>query len=133
MKLDKIKFAQLVAMIASEYKYVHNDFIQALDNAVDVDVPEAPVAYPSTADINELMRLMAGGQSSFGPNGSSKIEAIKLHRKLTGYGLKDSKDEIEKHWPIVSKWSKAEMCNKLNLYAASDSEHAVIVKFIESL
>lgn len=28
-----------------------------------------------------------------------KIEAIKEHRMMTGYGLKESKDEIEKHWP----------------------------------
>ncbi len=29
----------------------------------------------------------------------SKIEAIREHRAMTGYGLKESKDEIEKYWP----------------------------------
>lgn len=28
-----------------------------------------------------------------------KIEAIREHRMMTGYGLKESKDEIEKYWP----------------------------------
>jgi len=33
--------------------------------------------------------------------GTRKIEAIKCHRKITGYGLKESKDTVEKYW--VSK------------------------------
>lgn len=40
MKLDKIKFAKLIAMLASEYGYIHEGFIQAVDNLIDVDMPE---------------------------------------------------------------------------------------------
>lgn len=29
----------------------------------------------------------------------SKIDAIKRHRELTGFGLKESKDFVEKHLP----------------------------------
>lgn len=30
--------------------------------------------------------------------GYSRIEAIKAHRTLTGWGLKESKNEIERYW-----------------------------------
>lgn len=41
---------------------------------------------PSPDNIHELIGYMAEGR---------KIEAIKCHRFLTGYGLKESKDAIE--------------------------------------
>lgn len=97
-KLDKIKFAQVVAMVASEYKYVHNDFIEALDRAIDIEQPEQERVYPMNNHIDELMKLMVEGQR--------KIEAIKVHRAITGMGLKDSKDAVERYWiskPIIEK------------------------------
>jgi len=39
--------------------------------------------------IHAMLKAMQDGQ---------KIEAIKAHRSLTGYGLKESKDIIEKYW-----------------------------------
>ena len=44
-------------------------------------------------ELNVLMMLMA--------EGTRKIDAIKQHRQLTGAGLKESKDAVEKYW--VSK------------------------------
>lgn len=41
---------------------------------------------PSVNDVLAMMDAMAAGK---------KIEAIKRHRTLTGYGLKESKDAIE--------------------------------------
>ena len=42
------------------------------------------------------MRLMVAG--------NQKIEAIKTHRAITGFGLKESKDAVEKYWqPITVK------------------------------
>lgn len=94
MKLNKIKFASLVGSIERQHAInMSEDEITRLDDLIDIEV-EAPVAYPSTADINRLMELMAVGQL--------KIEAIELHRKLTGWGLKESKDQVEKHWPKLS-------------------------------
>ncbi len=90
MKLNKLKFAKLVAhcvsygMSAGEYE------VNTLDEIVDIDIPVAAIIQPSVADINMLMFLMS--------QGTQKIEAIKIHRKLTGYGLKESKDEVEKYW-----------------------------------
>lgn len=94
MKLDKIKFAKLIGYIVSELeKPMFGYQIEAIDEMIDVDVPQPDVAYPSVSDVNKLMELMAAG--------THKIEAIKLHRKLTGWGLKESKDQVEKYW--VSK------------------------------
>lgn len=39
--------------------------------------------------INELMRAIHAGE---------KISAIKAYRSLTGYGLKEAKDAVEKDW-----------------------------------
>src|SRR5688572_3011581 len=108
MKLDKIRFAELVNYLGRRGVQFDTAELVEIDNLIDVSIPEATVAYPSTDDINELMRLMA--------QGTQKIEAIKLHRKLTGWGLKDSKDEVEKYWTNEIKRTKQEMYGKLNKY-----------------
>jgi ribosomal protein L7/L12 len=110
MKLDKLKFARLVAHCVSNGMSAGEYEVNTLDEICDIDVP-APYEqvqhnYPSASDVNALMALMAEGKS--------KIEAIKMHRKLTGYGLKESKDEVEKHWPTEIKRTKQELYKKLN-------------------
>jgi hypothetical protein len=92
MKLDKIKFARVIAhcisngMSAGEYE------VDTLDTLIDIDVPQVQPYGAMPADIERLMHLMA--------EGTEKIEAIKIHRKLTGFGLKESKDAVEKYWPV---------------------------------
>lgn len=88
MKLDKIRFAQVVAFIGRQFDTAE---LSELDNLIDISIPDPVPSYPDASDINNLMKLMADGKE--------KISAIKLHRKLTGYGLKESKDEVEKYWP----------------------------------
>lgn len=91
MKLDKIRFASLIGFISCRYALtVTQDDMREIDEIIDIDVPVADVAYPANNDIDMLMFLMS--------QGTQKIEAIKVHRKLTGMGLKDSKDAIEKYW-----------------------------------
>jgi ribosomal protein L7/L12 len=41
-------------------------------------------------ELNNLMAMMQGGMH--------KIEAIKSYRTLTGAGLKEAKDAVERHW-----------------------------------
>lgn len=89
MKLDKIKFAQVVAYIG-ELKPELSVDVHALDIMIDIDV--TPVEVPgkaNPADINELMRAIHAGE---------KIAAIKAYRIMTGYGLKEAKDAVEKYW-----------------------------------
>ena len=95
MKLDKLKFARLVLALARDGWC---GSVTELDDMLDIEVPEQHVAYPTTSDISRLMQVMV--------EGTQKIEAIKLHRKLTGWGLKESKDEVEKYW--VAKKPKEE-------------------------
>jgi len=93
MKLDKIKFAKLVSHIQSlmhRRDTLNEDDIRDLDYIIDIDIPEPDVIHPASSDISQLMFLMQ--------QGTYKIEAIKLHRKLTGWGLKESKEEVEKYW-----------------------------------
>ena len=94
MKLDKMKFAQLVHFIGNRLNANLTDvFIASLDEIIDIDVPEPQVAYPKNENVERLMMFMVGG--------THKIDAIREHRALTGMGLKDSKDAVERYW--VSK------------------------------
>lgn len=94
MRLDKYKFASLIAMISNWGCVLSPIRIQDIDDAINIDTPDPVASYPDAHDINYLMALMA--------DGTKKIEAIKLHRKLTGFGLKESKDMVEKYWPVQS-------------------------------
>lgn len=62
-------------------------------------------------DFNELVKAAMPEYQPNGVNGPAiarmfqamkdgrKIDAIREHRSMTGYGLKESKDEIEKYFP----------------------------------
>ncbi len=95
MKLGKHDFAKLVAFI-QKLVIIRNEAltsydIEDIDSLIDVDVPDAPKAnFVNGNEVNQLMMLMQ--------EGTRKIEAIKTHRTITGYGLKESKDAIEKYW-----------------------------------
>jgi ribosomal protein L7/L12 len=94
MKLDKIKFAELIHFIS---RYLQNPphldkvFIASLDELIDINVE--PVSMPSMCNPETLHILMG-----LMHEGTRKIEAIKQHRIMTGYGLKESKDIVEKYW-----------------------------------
>jgi len=93
MKLDKIKFARLIGYLAQKVP-LHSSEIEAIDNLIDIEVP-MPIEhhYPKSDDIDRLDRLMM-----LMVEGTRKIEAIKTYRILTGYGLKESKDAVERIW-----------------------------------
>jgi ribosomal protein L7/L12 len=91
MKLDKIRFARLIGFIERQYSFsLSNSEIEHIDELIDVEAPVTERVYPHLADVNNLMLHMA--------NGTHKIEAIKSYRNLTGLGLKESKDAVEKYW-----------------------------------
>lgn len=126
MKLDKIKFSYLIGMIAFiANRNLNPDEIQDIDDAININVE--PVEVPGKADpatINELMRAIHAGE---------KIAAIKAYRSMTGYGLKEAKDAVEKDWE--RKYSKHELNEKLGkLNPPWDVVRFDAVKsFIESL
>jgi ribosomal protein L7/L12 len=91
MKLDKFKFAKVVSWISritNGLEFAIDD-LQELDSIIDIDV-EATVIRPDNNQLQRLMMLMAEGQR--------RLEAIKTYRSLTGFGLKESKDAVEKNW-----------------------------------
>lgn len=87
MKLDKIKFAKLIHYIT---ECGWNGDVNHVDELIDIDV--TPVEVSGKADpalIDELMRAIHNGE---------KISAIKAYRSMTGFGLKEAKDAVEKYW-----------------------------------
>jgi len=83
-----IHFNQLVSHVTILVKRVLDTYeIQDLQNIVTACSEPNKV---SEAKVNTLLAAM-------GRDGQ-KIEAIKAYRVLTGLGLKESKDAVEKYW-----------------------------------
>lgn len=94
MKLDKMQFAKLVAYISgiAQRGHIDNSDVEIIDDMIyiDIDVPNQQIHHSQNSDIEKLMNMMA--------QGTQKIEAIKMYRNLTGCGLKESKDAVERYW-----------------------------------
>lgn len=101
MKLDKIKFASFIGFISCRYALtVTQDDIAKMDAIIDIDV--TPVEVPgkaNPADLDDLMRAIHKGE---------RIAAIKAYRSMTGYGLKEAKDAVEKEWPEHKRLNEAD-------------------------
>lgn len=98
MKLDKIKFAQVVGFIERTQSLNFSiGEIEQLDDMIDIDVPIQDNPRVSEEDVKELLLQMSEGD---------KFHAIKVYRALTGVGLKEAKDVVDKY------------CNASNLFDA---------------
>src|SRR5882672_8233825 len=89
MKLDKIKFAKVVSWVSrmtNGLEFAEDD-LRELDDIVDMPIPDAPKS--SCADVDSLLSELSLG---------AKIPAIKAYRVLTGAGLLESKNAVEKYW-----------------------------------
>lgn len=105
MKLDKIKFAKLIHFIGNRLNTHLNDvFIESLDELIDVDV-EPVKTYQVDAHlvdahlVDDLLRQIAN------PDGF--IPAIKAYRSLTGAGLKEAKEAVERY-RVIPKYRDSE-------------------------
>lgn len=97
MKLDKIKFAKIVALIATEYQRISENFIAELDCMIDIDVEPVKIDKISCEMVDELLRqMMTASKEGF-------IPAIKAYRSLTGAGLKEAKEAIERYRLYVGR------------------------------
>lgn len=108
MKLDRLKFAELVGYCANRGMPVDRTDVQVLDQLTEMNVE--PVEVPGKADpamLNELMRAIHAGE---------RIAAIKAYRGLTGFGLKEAKDAVEQHWNTEIKRTKQQLYTYLNNY-----------------
>jgi ribosomal protein L7/L12 len=89
MKLSRIKFAKLIGNIERQHAVnMTENEIEDIDNLVDVDIPE-PKNVVDPALVDKLLLEIGRGEGF--------IEAIKAYRTLTGAGLKEAKDAIEKY------------------------------------
>ena len=95
MKLDKLKFANLISYIS---KYDFNGDIETVDELCDIDVPIAN-QWVDVEKVDELLRQL-NAVDGF-------IPAIKAYRVLTGAGLKESKEAIERY-RAVPKFPKTD-------------------------
>jgi ribosomal protein L7/L12 len=104
MKLDKIKFALLIAYISNivSRQSIDSTDISKLDDLIDIEVPAQVANIVKCSDVDQLMALMN--------EGTRKIEAIKAYRTLTGVSLKESKDTVEKYWQ--QKYEKSEALSR---------------------
>jgi Ribosomal protein L7/L12 C-terminal domain len=96
MKLDKIAFAYVVARCVNNGMFADRLVIEELECLIDIDVSVADPVKVDPNDVDSLLDLMAKGKQ--------KIEAIKAYRSLTGVGLKESKDAVERYWiskPVI--------------------------------
>lgn len=96
MKLDKIKFARLIAFCISNGMDAGEPEINFIDDIIDIEPGAVPI---DNINLEDLMLHMA--------NGTNKIYAIKSHRALTGMSIKDSKDVIEKYWRVEATPKKS--------------------------
>lgn len=113
MKLDKIKFATLIGFISCRYALtITQDDMQEIDEIINIEAPTPAYKFDANAiaDLSLLMKLMA--------QGTHKIEAVKLHRQLTGWGLKESKDAVEAVWIAKPMLNTADQ-----LYVKADAEN----------
>jgi ribosomal protein L7/L12 len=91
MKLDKMTFARLVAHCVSNGMSTGEYEVNTLDTIIDIPAPESPPAGSASPEVIAiLMKHMVAGDN--------KIEAIKAYRQLTGHGLKEAKDAVERYW-----------------------------------
>ena len=87
--MDKIGLARLIAYLCSLSRH---DFARYEISQIDGIIVESlqsksQPAVPSPQDVISLMENMGADR---------KIEAIKAYRALTGHGLKESKDAVER-------------------------------------
>jgi ribosomal protein L7/L12 len=89
MKLDKMQFAHVLAHCISNGMSAGDYEIEELDRRIDVPVPEQQ-KFVSFTLVDELLAAMN--------QPGKKIAAIKAYRELTGEGLRESKNAVERYW-----------------------------------
>lgn len=117
-KLDKMKFARVVAHCVSNGMSAGEYEVNTLDELIDIEVPVQDNPRVSQEAVNELLALMA--------EGTRKIEAIRAYRVLTNAGLKEAKDAVEKYSTFEMKFNKQQFKDKMNEYCKSQNVFADI-------
>lgn len=108
MKLGKLEFARLIGFIErTQNLNMASSYIEELDNIIDIDVPQPEAVAINVNDLDNMLALMQSGDR--------KIDAIRTYRALTGHGLKESKDAVEKYWPTAKDKTKDTLNDMLDV------------------
>ena len=92
--MNKLQFVKLIAYVAylvakgDDFVGYNIEHIETLTNVVS-ETKQNPETRVDAKLIDELMKAILDQR---------KIDAIRAHRALTGFGLKESKDAVEKYW-----------------------------------
>lgn len=98
MKLDKIKFARLIAYIQDlkeQTQVLETYQIEYIDELTEINVEPVKINQVPYGEIDNLL-FQIGHADGF-------IPAIKAYRALTGQGLKEAKEAIERY-RVISKF-----------------------------
>ena len=108
MKLDRLKLASLIGFLSCRYALTFTqDDIREADEIIDFEVPTQQANEASCNDVNELLRQLNK------PDGF--IPAIRVYRVLTGAGLKESKEAIERYRSIPNFPKKDEPASEFKV------------------
>lgn len=91
MKLDKIKFAKLIAFIESIENVYDTGVIGTIDDIIDIE-PSTSNQFVEVEKVNKLLDCLRDTST---PGGI--IPAIKAYRALTNAGLLEAKTAVEQY------------------------------------
>lgn len=121
MKLDKMKFAKLVAHCVANGMSSGSFEVEHMDELCEVEAPEP--SHVTTVDVNELLHCMITATDS------GFIPAIRAYRVLTNAGLKESKEAIEKY----RQSNNNNLMQKLKESDLAGEDYRTVEKFINNL
>ena len=124
VKMDRIRFAQLIGWLCMRTGYTFNiDEVVDIDSALVFDIPDEKA---KPADVDELLKQFSAIDGFIG--------AIKAYRTLTGEGLKEAKEAIERYrYTTGLEQFKKRALEKLDDHGYSKLDYDVIKSFIENL
>jgi ribosomal protein L7/L12 len=90
--MDKFHLAHLISFVqhlAYNQRVFEADDIAQIDKIICNGMPQQPIQNYNDRALSDMLTAMKDGR---------KIDAIRHHRAMSGFGLKESKDFIEQHW-----------------------------------
>lgn len=89
MKLDKMRFAELIGYCANRGMTIDKADLEVMDSLIDVQADR--LVGITAYQLAELLQKLS-------KSGFSKIEAIKLMRSYFGFSLKEAYDFVEQNF-----------------------------------
>ena len=100
MNISPVKFAALIAYIAREWEISMSlnqmgEIKEKVEDIVSDNIGPANLEHGSLTRAEVEANVVEMIRGILGTGTASKINAIRAHRQLTGWGLKESKEAVE--------------------------------------